>query len=290
MNKIESVSLGNGKALRQDDVFPTSEVKDLSNLLNCRVRKGIEKGIFSNGALVNVVSKGYSHLRNEDFFLEVEAKLIEAELNYVTRSINREDRSFSVSYLLSDDSYVVKVKNSTDEIVPMLNFINSYDGSCRTSGSFGFFRKVCANGLHVAKSKFGFAVKHRGDVAKVVIPEIKTMVNKFMDNEFYSLSKKFVVLAERPLVDVEGFVKLTADQLNLFQYESSEKNPLPSLNARQVIDTIYKESSLLGSVPTLWNGYNAVNELLHNKLKKTFAQQAKIDLQLFNFVSELSTN
>ncbi|WP_335964886.1 hypothetical protein [Galbibacter sp. PAP.153] len=29
----------------------------------------------------------------------------------------------------------------------MLRFINSYDGSEKTSGHFGFFRKICANGL-----------------------------------------------------------------------------------------------------------------------------------------------
>ncbi len=109
-----------------------------------------------------------------------------------------------------------------------------------------------------------------------------------MDNEFYTLSRKFELLAERPIKDIEAFVKLTADKLKLFQYESSEKNPNPSLNARMVIEGINRESNLLNVRPNLWLGYNAFNELLHGKLKKTFEAQKQIDSKLFELVYALN--
>ena len=45
-----------------------------------------------------------------------------------------------------------------------------------------------------------------------------------------------------------------------------------------------KEANALGARPNHWIGYNAFNELLHSKLKKTFTQQADIDARLFETV------
>lgn len=270
--------------LQNDNVFNPNSIVDLSALIKLPVRKGLEQAIISNGILVNTVSKGYGHLPNELFFGEVENRLNAAGIKYVKRSINREDRSFSVDYILNDESFVVKVKNSKDRILPMIRFTNSYDGSNKSSGHFGFFREVCTNGLHVAQTKLGFSAKHRGDIIEVSMQGIEMLVNTFMENEYYTLSKKFEVLAETLITDLEGFVKLTTEKLNLFKFEKSDKNMAPSLNAQMVIDIIKNESILLGTAPTLWNGYNAMNEVLHTKLKKTFDQQANIDSVLFDTV------
>jgi hypothetical protein len=277
MNKINFKS-----KLQQDNVFPQSSKILLSEKMGMPTRKGLECGIVSGGQLVNVVSNSYGHLPNEQFFKEVENKLIQAGVKYDTRSINRENRSFAVDYILNDDSYIIKVKNGDDLIRPMLRFVNSYDGSCKTSGHFGFFRQICTNGLHVAESKIGFSVKHRGQIAEIVLPEIRTIVAQFMDNEFYTLSKKFEVLAERPISDLRGFVKFVADKTGLFKFEKSDENPEPSLNAQTVIDTVRRESAILGDRPNMWLGYNAFNELLHGKLKKSFEAQKNVDRAVFD--------
>jgi len=67
----------------------------------------------------------------------------------------------------------------------------------------------------------------------------------------------------------------------LFQFECSEKNASPSINARMVLDIIRMESAVLSSEPNLWHGYNAFNAVLHNKLKKTFEVQKRLDEKLF---------
>lgn len=285
--KTEKIENQNFKGtLRNDDVYVKSEVKSLSSLTGISSRKGLENVIISDGQIVNVVSDSYGHLPNEKFFPELEVKLIDANINYVTRSINRDNRSFAVDYILSDENYVVKVKSGNDRIKPMLRLTNSYDGSNRTSGHFGFFREVCQNGLHVAESKIGFRVKHRGNIAQVVIPEMKALVAMFIDNEFYSLHKKFEVLAEKPIKDLSDFVKVTATSLNLFQYAASEKNQSPSLNARTVIETIEREAYALKEQPNYWLGYNAFNEILHGKFKKTFEAQKNMDEKIFEYLVE----
>lgn len=281
---INQDSANFSKALQNDNVFVNSKNVSLSEITGMPTRKGLERAIISEGGIVNVVSNSYGHLPNERFFAEVEANLIKSDINYITRSINRDNRSFAVDYILSDENLIVKVKNGMDKIRPMLRFTNSYDGSNKTSGHFGFFREVCSNGLHVATSQVGFSVKHRGEIASIVIPEIHSLVRMFLDNEFYSIHKKFEVLAEHPIVNIEDFVRITSEKLNLFTFASSEKNPAPSLNARLVMDTIGRESRLLGEAPSLWLGYNAFNELLHNKLKKTFEAQKNIDAKLLETV------
>lgn len=268
----------------QDNVYVDCEVVQMQELIGMPVRKGYEQGIISNGKLVNVVSKSYGHLPNEDFFLEAGALLEKADIKFVTRSINRDDRSFAVDYILNDDRYKIEVKQGKDYLFPMLRFVNSYDGSNKTTGSFAFFRKVCDNGLHIAETQISFAVKHTISNVQVVFPKLDNLVANFIDNEFYSLKRKFDILAEQRIYNVEKFVQDINSQMKLFKYESSDKNPLPSANARFVLDVIARETKELNDKPNKWIVYNAFNELLHGKLQKSFDQQRVIDEKLFDVV------
>jgi hypothetical protein len=279
-SKLDSI-LANS---RQDNVLVDSSIVPLQSLTGIASRRGLENAIVCENQIVNVVSNSYGHLPNEKFFLGVEEKLIDADIYYQQRSINRDNRSFVVDYVLADDRYKVAVKGEQDVLRPMLRFVNSYDGSCKTSGSFGFWRKVCDNGLHVAQTHIGFSVKHSGAIADIVMPKLDEIVAKFMDNEFYSLKRKFEVLAERPVYNLEDYVKFTAKTSGLFKYESSDKNPEPSANARFVFDVVERESKLLNTRPNQWIVYNAFNELLHGKLKKTFDQQRTLDERLFETI------
>ncbi|MBK8626356.1 MAG: DUF932 domain-containing protein [Saprospiraceae bacterium] len=274
--------------LKKDDIFVKNEVVKLESLTGIPTRKGLENAIISEGQIVNVVSNKYAHLTNENFFLEVERALIESDINYVTQSINRGNRSFAVDYILQDENFVVNVKTGADEILPMLRFTNGYDGSTAPSGRFGFFRKVCSNGLHVAETKVGFKLKHRGNIESIVIPRINEMVQMFMKNEYYDIKRKFDVLAETPIQDLSKFVQVVCNDTNIFKFEKSDKNPEPSKLAQMVIDTITNESLILNYDPNLWIGYNAFNEVLHKEMKKTFENQRQFDNRILESVMTLS--
>jgi len=196
-----------GQPMQNDNVYVTSEIKDFSELIGMPTRKGMEQVVISEGKVVNVVSDIYGHLPNEKFFRVVEEKLIEADVQYNTRSINRDDRSFAVDYILNDDRYTIVVANGKDIIKPMLRFVNSYDGSSKTSGNFGYFRQVCTNGLHVAETKMSFSVKHKGSICEFVLPEIDILVREFISNEFYTLKPKAEFLSGAIISDVQKFVK-----------------------------------------------------------------------------------
>jgi hypothetical protein len=276
------------KPLQNDNVFVKNAILPISSITNYPSRRGLDKVIISENQIVNFVSNSYGHLPNEEFFIKVEEMLVLSDIKYITRSINRENRSFAVDYILNDDRYCVKVKNGNDKIRPMLRFTNSYDGSCKTSGTFGFFREVCSNGLHTAKTNIGFSLRHKGNIQAMVLPAIYNTINGFIENEFYEIRKKFEVLADFKIVNHSEIVKQIAEETKLFKFECSDKNPLPSLNARTVIETIEREQRYFKEDINLWHVYNAFNELLHDKLKKNFDQQEKIDKKIFDAVLELA--
>jgi hypothetical protein len=278
--------------MRQDSIYPELKVISGDEFVEKfgKTRQGWDKAVYSGGSLVNLVGKSYSVLSNENFFGEIEKQLEDKDIKVITRSINRDNRAFCRDHILADDRYSVIVKNSKDEIRPMLSFTTSYDGSTKTQGRFGFFRKVCNNGLFTTTSEIGFSIKRRGDLEYIVIGEVEKLIQKFMDNEFFEIKKKFEVLAETPILDLSKYVKMVCNETNIFQFEKSKENESPSKTAETVISLIKYEAKLLNTESNLFLGYNAFNNVLHNKMKKTFNSQYDCDVKLFNHHMELATS
>ena len=273
--------------LQQDEIFVPSEMKSLRSLTQMESRRGLENAIISNGKIVNVVSNSYGHVPNELYFKKAEEMLTGAGLNYQKRTINRDDRSFITDFIIDDNSQF-SVKNEKDLILPMLRFKNSYDGSEKTSGHFGFYRQVCSNGLHVSQVEIEFAIKHSKNNTDLIMPRLNNLFDKFVDNEFYAITKKFDRMREFKIIDTKEFVKAILDRTKLFRYECSDKNNDPSKKSREVLEILDNEALLLNDEPNLWIGYNAFNQMLHNTLKKSFSQQERLDKKLFNAVYEMA--
>lgn len=269
--------------LQQDEIFVSNEVKSLSSITGMESRKGLENAIISNGKIVSVVSNRYGHIPNELFFKKAEELLIDAHLNYHKRTINREDRSFITDFIIEDENQFT-LKNENDRILPMLRFKNSYDGSEKTSGHFGFYREVCTNGLHVSNSQIDFSIKHTKNNTELILPKLNGLFERFLNNEYYEITQKFKKMEEIVLIDTKAFVKEILEKTKLFRYECSDKNDSPSKKSRELLDLIAKEGHDYYAKPTLWDGYNAFNWMLHNTLKKTFSQQEKLDKMVFDEV------
>ncbi|WP_298535899.1 DUF932 domain-containing protein [uncultured Algibacter sp.] len=273
--------------LQQDDIFVPSEMKSLKTLTQMESRRGLDNVIISNGKIVNVVSNSYGHIPNPLFFRKAEDMLSNADLNYHKRTINKNDRSFITDFIIEDKSQFF-VKNKEDLILPMLRFKNSYDGSEKTSGHFGFYRKVCSNGLHVSQAEIEFSIKHSKNNTHLIMPRLNNLFDKFLDNEFYTITKKFDKMKAFKIIDTQEFVKAILDKTKLFRYECSDKNSSPSKKSREVIKILNYEALLLNEEPNLWLGYNAFNSVLHNTLKKGFGQQERLDKKLFDEVFDMA--
>jgi len=290
-NEIKTVgNLSFSKELRNDNIIVDSEVKLWSEVSSIKARKGYDKVVVSEGEVVNIVGASYGHLDNRNFFLKVEEQLIEHDIEYITRSINNDNRSFAVDYILNDEKFNVISKQGNDKIRPMLRFINAYDGSAKTSGKFGFFREVCSNGLNVAISKVNFAFKKSGNVDELVLPNIRNLIDVFMSNEFYTIETKFDTLSNKRISNVAKFVETICENSGIQKFAKSDKNPEPSERSQFVIDTILKESRILDVAPNMWLGYNAFNELIYTKIGGGFTKQDQSDKDMFAMVLEMAEN
>lgn len=297
INQAHKPSLSEGKAirennqdgLRQDDLFMPNEAVPASKYISIPTRNGFEKAIICNGKLVNLCSKDYGYVPNLHYFGQMDNKLAEADIRVLTRSTNIDDRQFMADYILSDERYHIHIKNGIDKIRPMITLTNSYDGKVRTMGNFGFYRDMCANGLHSATIEFGFSQVHRGEVIEVVLPKIQELIDKFMNNQFYELKQKYEVLAEKIITNVNEFVEMTCEEVGVFAFES-EKTKEITKNATAVIDRIHSETKVLGGEPNCWVGYNAFNFVLYDKLRKSFTAKFDTDTKLFNHAYQYAMN
>ncbi|MEZ4842335.1 MAG: DUF932 domain-containing protein [Flavobacteriaceae bacterium] len=269
--------------LTQDEIFVHSEIRSLYELTGIKTRRGFENAIISNGKIVNVVSSSYGHIPNELFFKQAERLLIDGGISYQKRTINRNDRTFITDFIIVDDNQF-NLKNSDDSILPMLRFKNSYDGSEKTSGHFGFYRKVCSNGLHVSQAEIAFSMKHNRNAQELIIPKLHQLFQKFLDNEYYEVLGKFELMKTIEIIDTKKFVRNILQEIKLFRYECSDTNEEPSKKSRMVLDLIDTETLLFHQKPNLWLGYNAFNSVLHNNLKKSFTQQEQLDKKLFETI------
>lgn len=282
---VKSATWTNG--LKNDNIYPDVEIKPLADITGLKTVDRLTKAIVSNGKIVHVASDNYGLLKNEDFFIEAERKLIDADIDYVTRSINRGDSQFAVDYILKSEKNHITVKNGMDRLMPMMRLVNTYDGTSSVMGSFGFYREVCTNGLHVGQLEIDFKVRHKKDVVEVVMPNLQELISKFMSNEYYEIHKNFNILSNTVIEDVEDYLEFITDEVKLFSVRKGgdEEAEELSKSAKRVIEIMEREGRQLGQDSTLWLGYNALNEYLH-ETTRSFANQRKLDRQLFDLTLE----
>lgn len=273
--------------LQQDEIFVSNELISLKSLTPMESRRGLENAIISNGKIVNVVSNSYGHISNQVFFGRAEKMLRDAGLKFIKRTINKNDRSFVTDFIIDDSSQFI-IKNEADSILPMLRFKNSYDGSEKTSGHFGFYRQICSNGLHVSQAEIEFSIKHSKNNTDLIMHSLTNLFQRFLDNEFYTITQKFHKMRDFEIIDTREFVQAVLDQIKLFRYECSDTNSNPSKKSRTVLEILAYESLALKETPNLWLGYNAFNSVLHNVLIKSFGQQERLDNKLFDTIYEMT--
>jgi hypothetical protein len=279
----------NSKNKRKDNVFVNAKIVSLEELTNIPTISSKSQVIISEDVIVNVVSDKYGFLPNERYYTAVEEKLINAEISYSTQSINKENKSFKVDYILGDD-YATTIGTKDDKIVPLMSFTNSYDGSSKTTGTFGLYRQVCSNGLMVADTKVGFSIKHIGNQVDIIMPEIDRLIQEFTKTEYYELQKKFEILAGRKINNVQKFVEQICQESKIFKFESNPESQEVVLTkkAEAVIDIINRESSLLKVEPNMWLGYNAFNEIIHSMNMRNFETKNEKDHKMFETILEFA--
>lgn len=268
-----------------NNIYPNVAKMAMSQISDYAGQGKCSHVVISNGKIVQACSSNYGLLKNEDFFGAFEAKMREEHIQFKAIYRNRQDAQFAADYILDGE---LSVATKADTIQPKIRLINSYDGSSFTSGSVGFYRQICSNGLHALKYEIDFKVRHTEAGVVAAIPSIHDMIERYSKTEGVNLVRRFEVLAEAAMShrDAREIVKSVVSKTNLFKFEKSDKNPDPSLNAQFVLDVISRETRTLKTVPNKWIVYNALNEWLNNdsRNQKTDAIRTATDAKIFEAV------
>lgn len=268
------------------NIFPSSAKLKMSQISDYEGFGKCSHVILSNGKIVQSCSENYGHLLNENFFKSFEEKMRSEGINFTPDYRNVNDSYFVADYTLEGE---ITIATKKDIIQPKIRLINSYDGSCKTQGYLGYFRKVCENGLHAFKYDIELNLKHTEGNIKLVLPSINTMLEKYQATEGINIIKRFEVLAESPVVNIRDFVIDVTIKSGIFKFEKSDKNPEPSINSEFVLNTIARESNLLNFAPNKWLVYNAFNEWLYNENRnqKHDTIRRELDINVFETIEAI---
>lgn len=310
--KTESLYLN--KAQQNDNVNAKVEILPTSDFYGGRdVASKMAQTIISNDRVVHTCSPTYGLLKNESFFGKMEEQLNAENLQYKVRSFNHNDSRFSVDYILNDDNKQIIVNDQKnngvdDTIVPMIRLTNSYDGSAKTAGYLGFFRKVCHNGLHMATTQMEFKIKHTVGNMEVFIPNIEELMKRFLDNELFSITDKIQKMKTHFIDEkhLDQWIKQLAKEEKVWVDEGEKRyfkrlqeaqdkgldiskvRPAhQSKNIDEVKGILLRDANNTGVEPNAWLVYSAFNEYIHAKVNNTFEKQKDIDTRVFNNVSNL---
>ena len=303
------------REIQNDNVFGSVEMFDTKDFFGGReIASKMDKVIISNNKVVNTCSSSYALLDNQDFFGRMEEELALEGLKYQTRSFNHNDSRFSVDYILNDESKLITVNDQKnngidDTIVPMIRLTNSYDGSLKTAGYLGFFRKICHNGMHMTTTQLEFKVKHTKGKMNLFIPNIEQLVQRFLSNEMFFIQDKIQKMKTHFIDEkqIESWIKELAKQDRVW-VDNSEENYLMRLreaeesgedlskvipakqsqNIEIVKNILIRDAETTGVEPNAWLLYSAFNEFIHSSTSQVFAKQKELDTRVFNSVAEIA--
>ena len=299
---------------QNDNIFGSVEMVDTKDFFGGReIASKMDKVIISNNRVVHACSPSYGLLTNQDFFGKMEEELELEGLQFKTRSFNHNDSRFSVDYILDDDSKIITVNDQRnngidDTIVPMIRLTNSYDGSLKTAGYLGFFRKICHNGLHMTTTQLEFKVKHTKGKMKLFIPNIEQLVQNFLSNEMFSIQDKIQKMQTHFIDEkqIENWIKELAKQERVW-IDNSEENYLKRLqkaeqsgkdiskvspakdspNIETVKSILIRDAETTGVEPNAWLLYSAFNEFIHSNTSQVFTNQKELDTKVFNSIVDI---
>ena len=299
---------------QNDNVFGSVEMVDTKDFFGGReVASKMDKVIISNNRVVHTCSPSYGLLPNQDFFGKMEEELVLEGLQFKTRSFNHNDSRFSVDYILDDDSKIITVNDQRnngidDTIVPMIRLTNSYDGSLKTAGYLGFFRKICHNGMHMTTTQLEFKVKHTKGKMKLFIPNIEQLVQSFLSNEMFSIQDKIQKMQTHFIDEkqIENWIKELAKQERVW-IDNSEESYLKRLqkaeqsgkdiskvspakespNIETVKSILIRDAETTGVEPNAWLLYSAFNEFIHSNTSQVFTNQKELDTKVFNSIADI---
>lgn len=259
-------------ATKTEILFPVEKVPMVNMTkglgFNPRFTHAIVGDIKGKKVVLNICSKSYTLVKNEDIILPFEKALGE-QFTFDTVIRERGNSRFYIDYIIKDELFTIARK---DKISPRVRVHNSYDGRLKFHLSYGFFRQVCSNGMVVGEKLKNLNLMHTEQMAENYAPsELVEGIQGFLD-QAKDLIQPYIDLNNQKVTNVQDRVM-----------EVIEETKFPTRQAEEVLARIEAERKQL-NLPyvTDWLVFNGFNfQLNHNEaINMDEHKKEKVDFEV----------
>lgn len=236
-------------------------------------QKAIVATVDGQPKIVNFPSAGYGLIPMIDILVPFEEELIK-EFQFEATYLVREDSKFAVTYILEGRNLLIGKTKFNDELKPQIKLFHSYDSSTIFHLMFGYWRKVCTNGLMGWMNESNLAISHTSEEVKMLIPLCMDAIRNFAEKS-KDFSQVYEDLTDRMIVKWEDRVVEVMEATNQMK---SYKN--------DIIERINFEHSSNKITITDWLIYNAFNYQINHKSEAQELDKIKKDQIIFNYIKE----
>lgn len=229
--------------------------------------------------VVQMCSETYQLVDNEYLLgsLYDRMKEIFGAEGFETEVDSYDDRKFYVKFIIREQ---VLELTKGDEINPVIEITNSYDGSVKQRVALGYHRLICANGMMAFTESFSADQKHSTRVGKISMEPIFKELDKIEIrlDRFKRLTDRKVTTEE-----MHGVVKK-------IRASATIKYPMKLVPTAPLI--AQKEAAQLDMPLSAWLLYNGFNNALyHSEGKLLPEERERIDRRVLKVIEkELSLN
>jgi hypothetical protein len=248
------------KKISIKEILPGFEALPYTSYAIC-IERGEEK------IIVGLCSKKFGIIPCSDLFPVLEKEIIKNEYKFTKHYIHQDYCKFYVEYIFENP---LEFGLNKEIIKPSIKIVHSYNGSLKYTINFGFWRKICNNGLYGFSSTFSINYKHTMDNVEKIINESLEKLNKFFD-KIEEIKIEYLKLEQKQIIgSFEDRVRLIAD-----------KTGFPKKSILPVIERIKVES--IGGQVNDWIIYSAFNYILNNADFKIYEEnKIKLDIKIYN--------
>lgn len=269
-------------------LFPTQLVglDSLMNIQNSTKFSQAVLGVIDGTPKILGIHGGqYALNDNTKFIGGIISKVDSLGIGYNTQTYNYNNSKFNVRIVLDGIKFsLTNNKGVTkDNLSPMLDITNSYDGSSSPSFSMSTYRQICSNGM-IGLQRVASLTKKSTKQINYCFDSIPQMIDEFV----LSFGEQVVIadkLASKQIFDVKARISEIATALDLFKAETSSKGVITGYSdtVETIHNVILTEAKELGTSPNEWLLYNGLNEWLFSLDNSiTDTNRNKIDVEIVN--------
>ena len=229
--------------------------------------------------VAQLCGSGYHLVTNQDIMSPIHDKMVTifGERGFTTDVSSFDDRRFYVRFIVGGQIHNIL---KGDDVCPVVEIRNSYDGNVKQTFGIGYQRLICDNGLMAFTEDMAWTVKHSKASGTI---DLSPIYKKLENIEVKLL--RFKTLSER---------QVTPDEIdsimNLIRTSPTIKYPRKMLDSARLI--AQNESLKLDTPMTAWLLYNGFNNPLNHYDTKLLPEEAsKIDSRVLRTIEKtLSLN